>query len=163
MRLFTVLMSGLALGACASGSGGSSSPSPSGGAVAAGAPASSNGPTFTAALQPAASTGTRIVGSLKLIPTAPGEYRAELSIRNAGGMQNKYPWIIKTGQCGETSARELGNPVAYRMLETGSDGSARINASVKVPLTASGVYHVDILKSPTERDAVVSCGVLSIM
>jgi hypothetical protein len=77
-------------------------------------------------------------------------------------MQQNYPWIIRTGQCGETrSATELGNPVAYRALQTGSDGSARIAAPLKVPLMVGPVYHIDVLKSAQDRDTVVACGVLS--
>ena len=103
----------------------------------------------------------KIFGNVKLTPSGDGEYRVDLSIRNGGGPLNKYPWIIRTGQCGESAGTELGNPVAYRMLETTGDGTARIvNAKMKLEIP-EGVHHVDVLKSPTEREVVVACGVLS--
>jgi hypothetical protein len=77
-------------------------------------------------------------------------------------MDVKYPWIIRTGQCGETrTATELGNPIAYRTLQNGADGSARVSGPLKVQLMVGSVYHVDILKSPQDRETVVACGVLS--
>ena len=119
-------------------------------------------PTLVATLNATNSAGAnRIFGNVKLTPSGEGEYRVDMSIRNGGGAQNKYPWIIRSGQCGESAGTEVGNPVAYRMLETTGDGTARIvNAKIKLEIP-DGVHRVDILKSPTEREVVVACGVLS--
>ena len=119
-------------------------------------------PTLVATLNATNQAGTnRIFGNVKLTPSGDGEYRLDMSIRNGGGPQNKYPWIIRSGQCGESAGTEVGNPVAYRMLETTGDGTARIvNAKMKLDIP-EGVHRVDILKSPTDREIVVACGVLS--
>jgi hypothetical protein len=119
-------------------------------------------PTLVATLNATNAAGAnRIFGNVKLTPSGDGEYRVDLSIRNGGGAQNKYPWIIRSGQCGESASTEVGNPVAYRMLETTGDGTARnVNAKIKLEIP-DGVHRVDVLKSPTEREVVVACGVLS--
>ena len=135
------------------------------------APGTDAPPTASSAASPATLVATlnatnqsganRIFGNIKLTPRDGGEYRVDMSIRNAGGAQNKYPWIIRGGQCGESAGTELGNPLAYRMLETTGDGTARLaNVPLKLEIP-EGVFHVDLLKSPTDRETVVACGVLS--
>jgi len=155
------IVTALAAVGCASGGSSGTAAAPSAAPQASAQQAGDPGRAYVANLVANNASGNRITGTVKLTPTGAGEYRAEVMIRNAGGMQNKYPWIIRGGQCFEmVSTIELGNPIGYKVLETGPDGTARINAPLKVQIP-SGVFHVDILKSTSERESVVSCGVLS--
>jgi hypothetical protein len=115
---------------------------------------------LVATLAPTNASGNRIVGTVRLSPSnKPGELRALVEIRG-GNFQNRFPWIVRTGQCGERG-EDVGTPAGYRNIETSADGTARLNSTVKITLAEGTTYHVDILASPTERDHVVSCGVLS--
>jgi hypothetical protein len=107
-------------------------------------------------------TGTRITGTVKLTPTANG-YRSEVFIRDGGRSNNKYPWVIRRGACGETSGDLLGTELSYKVLETSADGSARVMAPLALRVPEGALYHVEILSGvkPEERSLVVSCGVLS--
>ena len=153
-----VVAASLACAACASGGG-------SGGAATASSPSSSNtvipGYTLVATLNPTNAMGNRIAGSVRLSPTdRPGELRAEIDLRG-GGYQNQFPWIVRRGQCGERG-EDIGTPVNYRLIETKGDGMARLTTTVRVVIPEGQTHHVDILASPTQRDVVVSCGVLNI-
>ena len=152
--------------ACASGGG-------SGSAAGTSAPPSSPsststtssgvipGYTLVATLNPTNASGNRISGTVRLSPTnKEGELRAEIDIRG-GNYQNKFPWVVRSGQCGERG-EELGSPVNYRLIETKADGMARLNTTVRLTIPEGRTFHVDILAGPTQRDLVVSCGVLSI-
>ena len=156
LRLRFGLVTPLVLAGCASsGASPASSPSPG---------ASSNttvpGRTLVATLNPTNASGNRISGSVRLSPTdRPGELRAEIDLRG-GGYQNQFPWIVRRGQCGERG-EDIGTPVNYRMIETKGDGMGRLNAVVRVTIPEGQTYRVDILASPTQRDLIVSCGVLS--
>lgn len=115
---------------------------------------------LVASLNPTNNAGNRILGTVRLTPVAAGEYRAEVSIRNGGGVQNKYPWVVRAGQCGEATTPPVGLEVGYAPLETSGDGTARIRVPLKITIP-DGVHHVEILRSPSERQTVVACGVLS--
>jgi hypothetical protein len=153
----------IVLAACASGTGSRES------ATTDAAPASRSSAEVSdtsgmrplvASLNPTNNGGNRILGTVRLTPSRAGEYRAQVSIRNGGGVQNKYPWIVRAGQCGEMTTPPLGVEVGYRTLETLGDGTARIDAPLKISIPA-GVHHVEILRSPSDRQTVVACGVLS--
>jgi hypothetical protein len=158
MRPSTVLVGAAALlGACASPSG-SPAARPATSVAASGAPAPSSA--LIATLTPTNASGNRISGRIRLVPTGkPDEYRAEIDIRG-GGYQNKFPWAVRTGQCGEPGL-ELGSPTDYRLIETGGDGMARLNTTLKLGIPEGQTHHVAVLAGPTNRDLVVSCGVLS--
>jgi hypothetical protein len=145
----------LATAACAGASSSGGAPSP-----ASSSEASSR--SLVASLQPINTSGNRLIGTVKLTPTNASEYRAEVQIRNGGGVQNKFPWVIRPGQCGDDGRDVLGNELAYRVLETTADGSARIAAPLRVQIPA-GAYHVNVLKgtSSSDREVVVACGVLT--
>lgn len=118
------------------------------------------GASLVATLVPNNAAGNRLVGTVRLTPTKkPGEFRAVIDIRG-GNFQNRFPWMIRTGQCGE-GGEDVGTPVDYRMIETRADGTARLNSTVKITLPEGRTYHVDILAGPTDRETIVSCGVLS--
>jgi hypothetical protein len=154
---FVTLIGTLAAVGCASGSASSGSPATPAGTSAS---ASTERP-LVATLNATNSVGNRVMGNVKLTPTANG-YRAEISIRNGGGPQNKYPWVIRRGACGDTSGDILGSELAYRLLETRADGTASINGPLNLTVP-NGTYHVDILSGtdPEKRNVVISCGILS--
>jgi hypothetical protein len=118
---------------------------------------------LVASLQPTNNAGNRLLGTVKLTPNGSDGYKAEVQIRNGGGTQNKFPWVIKPGGCGDDARDVLGNELAYRVLETTSDGTARINAPLKLVIP-DGVYHVNVLRgvNSVDRETVVACGVLSV-
>jgi hypothetical protein len=161
MRPSTVLLGAAALlGACASGSGSrpaatvASAPGPPAASADAATP-------LVATLTPTNASGNRIAGRIRLAPTGnANEYRAEIDLRG-GGYQNKFPWVVRTGQCGERGL-ELGNPTDYRLIETGGDGMARFNTTLRLAIPEGQTHHVAVLASPTNRGLVVSCGVLSV-
>jgi hypothetical protein len=129
-------------------------------AVATDAPTTRASGTLVATLVPTNAAGNRISGRIRLVPTARvGQYRAEIDIRG-GSYQNKFPWAIRTGQCGE-GGQELGNPTDFRLIETAGDGMARFNTPLRLHIPEGQTHHVAVLASPTNRSLVVSCGVLS--
>jgi hypothetical protein len=107
------------------------------------------------------SGSNRIMGTVKLTPTSSG-YRAEVAIRNGGGSQNKYPWIIRPGVCGTSIGDILGNELSYKILETSADGSARIVAPLNIVIPPAPSYHVDILRSQQDRQTIVACADLAV-
>lgn len=117
---------------------------------------------LVASLQPTNNAGNRIVGTVKLTPNGPSQYRVEIQIRNGGGPQNKFPWVIRPGACGDDGRDVLGNELDYRVLETSADGSARLIAPLRLRIP-EGTFHVNVMKgvSSMDRETVVSCGVLS--
>ena len=148
------------LGACASTPRSSAEPTEASAApTAAATPAPMSA--LVATLIPTNASGNRISGRIRLTPTAnANEYRVDLEIRG-GGYQNKFPWAIRTGLCGERG-QELGTPTNYRLIETGADGMARLNTTLRLNIPEGPTHHVAILAAPTaNRDLVVSCGVLS--
>lgn len=117
---------------------------------------------LVASLQPTNNAGNRIIGTVKLTPNGSDGFKAEVQIRNGGGTQNKFPWVIRPGGCGDDTRDVLGNELAYRVLETTADGTARLNAPLKLSIP-EGTHHVNVLKgvSSVDRETVVACGVLS--
>jgi hypothetical protein len=165
MRVVSILvLSALVSTGCASGSSGSATPTPSvsqSSTSSSTASAASLRP-LVGSLQPTNNAGNRIIGTVKLSPAEQGQYRAELQIRNGGGAQNKFPWVIRPGNCGDDSRDVLGNELAYPALTTTADGTARINGALKVTIP-DGPHHVNILKgtSSMDRETVVSCANLA--
>jgi hypothetical protein len=146
------------LSACASTPRQSSAPPPTGAASSA-SPATPVPGVLVATLIPTNASGTRISGKIRLVPTGrPDEYRAALDVWG-GGYQNKFPWVLRTGLCGERG-QELGNPTNYRLIEMGADGAARFTAPLTLRIPEGQTHHVAILASPSNR-VIVSCGVLS--
>ena len=149
-----VLAAAILAGCASSGSSGSTT------AASTTTPAAGAGRTMIATLAPQNYTGGQVSGRIRLVPTGrTGELRAEISLRGAG-YQNQLPWVIRTGRCGE-SGQDVGNPLAYRQITTGADGAAQLNATVQVAIPEGETVHVAVLRSPTQRDQVIACGVLS--
>ena len=103
---------------------------------------------------------SRIYGSIRLEPTGkPNEYRAKLSVRGAP-VDQQMPWEIRSGNCGE-NGQHVGSQAAFRTLSVRSDGTGDVNATLALPLVDGQTYSVNILASRSNRDRVVSCGVLT--
>ena len=151
------ILGAVAIAACASGTAGTTA-TPSAGSAST----SAAGRTLVATLNPTNQTGNRVMGNARLTPASNG-YRAQLSIRNGGGPQNKFPWVIRPGACGESSGDILGSELAYRVLETIADGTATINAPLALRVPDTGLYHIDVLAGTDaeKRQQVIACGVLS--
>ena len=129
--------------------------------ASAGSPAATMlGPSYVATLLSTTQSVNRITGKMRLVPTAKaGEMTAEVDIRG-GAYQNKYGWVIRSGRCGE-QGQDLGTSMSYRVIETRADGMAQVKLPVSVTIPTDRVYHVAVFASPTNRNQIVSCGVLS--
>ncbi len=104
-------------------------------------------------------SGTQLTGTVQLRPTGKAnEYTATVDLRGAK-LGNQIPWSISSGSCGEPSATELGDRVAYRVIQASADGTSRLNVTLKL-IIPPALYHVDFFAGPAERDRVVSCGPL---
>ena len=103
---------------------------------------------------------SRIYGTVRLEPTGkPNEYRAKVSVRGAP-IDQQMPWEIRSGNCGE-NGQQVGSQAAFRTLSVRSDGTGDVNATLVLPLVDGQTYSVNVLASRTNRDRVVSCGVLT--
>lgn len=103
--------------------------------------------------------GGQVSGHARLTPTGRNQYRAEIEIRGAG-YQNRMPWAVRTGRCNE-SGIERGSPLSYPLIETGPDGIGKVTRSVNISIPSGETHSLVIMKSQTERNVIVSCGVLS--
>ncbi|CAN5207393.1 hypothetical protein BH18GEM1_BH18GEM1_17280 [soil metagenome] len=111
------------------------------------------------ALEP--NEGFDIAGEGRVNALPGGKTRAAVEIRGAdAGAQ--HPWHIHEGECGSDGAI-VGDPAAYPVLTANADGEASADATIDVALDADpdGDYYVNIHKSPTEADIIVSCAELS--
>ena len=137
-----------------------SAPDPSTPAAAASSAGSAATVPLVTNLTPPNYGGGQVAGKIRLAPTGrTGEFRSEIEIRGAG-YQNRLPWASRVGRCGEQGI-ELGTPLSYPVIVTGPDGIGKVAGNVSVPLTAGQTYSVVVMKGQTERDVIVSCGVLS--
>lgn len=84
--------------------------------------------------------------------------RAEFDLRQATGLA-KYPWVIRSGQCLETSAFDVA-PRSVRLIEGAEDRTARLTTTVAVRLTPGESYHVAIAADRKEPDLFIACGPL---
>ena len=82
------------------------------------------------------------------------------SIRVKGAKDGELlPWHVHSGACGTADAPVVGSPNDYSPITITASGEGRATASPSAPLTASGLYHVNVHKSATDA-AVISCGAL---
>ena len=145
------------LSACASG--GTASTSGNGASASPSTASAQTGSRLIATLVPTNSSGNRIVGTIRLVPSSATEYTADIDVRG-GGILNKYGWEVRAGRCGE-SGQALGNPLAYPVIETRGDGMAKVRRPLKLSIPEESTHHIVVFSNNTTRDLVVSCGVLS--
>ena len=144
------------LASCASGGAGTTTTTS---APAAAAPTIGTAQTLVATMVPTNASGNRITGRIRLVPTArPDELMAEIDLRG-GAYQNKHAWVVRGGQCGDV-AQDVGTTMTYRLIETRGDGMAQMKVPVRITIP-SGTHHIAIFPDATNRNVVVSCGVLS--
>jgi Cu/Zn superoxide dismutase len=108
---------------------------------------------------PSALTGALdIRGTAWMAPSA-GRTLAGVSISNAapGGV---HPWHIHEGRCGGNGAI-LGPPGAYPPLKVATDGTARAQANLDIPLPQSGQYYVNVHASSDNMGTIIACGNLA--
>jgi hypothetical protein len=147
----------IVLAACAS-----SSTSSSAAPTAAGAPAGATAPgrTFTANLSPTGSTNSRMSGTITLSPVDANTFNVTLDLRSAPG-NKQLPWAIRPGACGDMSPNsEIGGRGPYGAIQTGADGMAHVNTRIRVALPDQPM-HVDIMQSNSQRDVILTCGLLA--
>ena len=155
MRLCGLAVAATAvLGACASGGAKASDASAS-----AAVSASSTSEVLVATMVPTNATGNRITGKIRLVPSRPGELTAEMDLRGAN-FQNRLGWAVRRGQCGE-NVQEIGTSMNYRLIETRGDGMVTAKIPVRITIPSEGTHHIAIFSDATNRNQVVSCGVLS--
>ncbi len=85
--------------------------------------------------------------------------RAHVVISNAapGGV---HPWHVHLGRCGNDQGI-LGSPTAYQPLQVGGKGEAEADATLALPVPASGQYFVSVHASPENLGTIVACGNLA--
>jgi hypothetical protein len=148
--------------ACASGSSGSSGASGAA-ATPAGDPASgaaSVGRPLQATLTATGSTTSRLSGTITLTPVDANTFSVTMDLRSApSGKQ--LPWAIRPGGCGDmTPNSEIGGRAPYGAIQTQADGMAHVNTRIRVQLPNQPM-HIDIMQSNSQRDVVLSCGLLA--
>lgn len=90
-----------------------------------------------------------------------GGTTVNVAFREATGMTGTVrPWHVHFGSCGNDQGI-VGDANAYPPLRPGSDGTARVNATLSVPLDPARSYFVNIHKSPAELQTIVACGALT--
>jgi hypothetical protein len=145
--------------ACASGSSGSSGAS----ATPAGAPASAASAAsrpLQATLTPTGSTTSRLSGTITLTPVDANTFSVTMDLRSApSGKQ--LPWAIRPGGCGDmTPNSEIGGRAPYGAIQTQADGMAHVNTRIRVQLPNQPM-HIDVMQSNSQRDVILSCGLLA--
>jgi hypothetical protein len=60
-----------------------------------------------------------------------------------------------------TPNSEIGGRGPYGAIQTQADGMAHVNTRVRVQLP-SQTLHVDIMQSNTQRDVILTCGMLAV-
>ncbi|HKT61050.1 MAG TPA: hypothetical protein VJQ46_13450 [Gemmatimonadales bacterium] len=85
--------------------------------------------------------------------------KAHVEITNAapGGV---HPWHVHRGQCGNDMGI-LGPADAYQPLKVGSDGTAKSDADLPLPMPAAGEYFVNVHASAQNMKTIVACGNLA--
>jgi hypothetical protein len=144
--------------ACASSPSGTSSAAP----TPTGAPASNAAPgrAFQASLAPTGMTTSRLSGTITLTPLDATTYNVTMDLRSAPS-NKQLPWAIRPGACGDvTPNSEIGGRGVYGAIQTQADGMAHINTRVRVQLPNQPM-HIDVMQSNTQRDVVLTCGVLA--
>ena len=106
----------------------------------------------------AANEGFAITGQGEVRALTDGT-RAMVEIDDAEA-NAQHPWHVHSGDCG-SNGPIVGDPAAYPVLSVDANGEASAEATIDVVLDADADYYVNIHKSPTETETIVSCGELT--
>jgi hypothetical protein len=108
---------------------------------------------WSATLQPQASSSVRGTARAQAAVAATG-----VTINISGATPNSHlPWHVHTGTCA-TGGPVYGAANAYPMLHVSSSGTATATASIGQPLNEEQRYHVNVHRSETEMNVIISCG-----
>ncbi len=123
-------------------------------------------PTWTANLSPtdAAAPAARqdeadISGTARMEMGDSREH-SRVTVHLTGLQAGTYPWHVHSGTC-DTGGPIVGPADAYPPLTVGTDGEAHVESQIGVETPASGDYHVNVHRSPTDLATIVACGNLS--
>ena len=68
-----------------------------------------------------------------------------------------HPWHVHSGTCA-TGGPIVGSATAYPPLHVASNGTATASASIGVALNEEQKYHINVHRSETEMNVIISCG-----
>ncbi len=88
-----------------------------------------------------------------------GQTGASVTIAGADG-GGTHPWHVHSGTCG-SGGPIVGDATAYPVLNVGSNGDALASATLKVELSPTGSYYVNVHQSPTDLGTIIACIPLS--
>ena len=81
-----------------------------------------------------------------------------VTVNISGATPNAHhPWHVHTGTCA-TGGPVWGAATAYTPLHVGANGTATATASVGQALNEEQRYHVNVHRSETEMNVIISCG-----
>ena len=100
-------------------------------------------------------SGSKVVGTVMLMPGAAGQTTATISITGAPA-NGTHPWHVHSGTCAEKGA-VVGSPAAYTPLSADASGAARAEVALPFAAPASGSYSVNVHMSPTQMGMIVGC------
>jgi hypothetical protein len=108
---------------------------------------------WNATLRPQNNSG---VGGTAKLQTAVAASAVTVTI--SGAMPNAHlPWHIHSGTCA-TGGPIVGSASAYPPLHVAANGTATATTSIGVALNEEQKYHVNVHKSDTEMNVIISCG-----
>jgi hypothetical protein len=111
---------------------------------------------WSATLQPRTNSGVSGTARAQAAVAATG-----VTINITGATPNAHhPWHVHIGTCA-TGGPVYGAATAYPPLHVGANGTAMATASIGVALNEEQRYHVNVHRSPTEMNVIISCGDLS--
>jgi hypothetical protein len=85
--------------------------------------------------------------------------KAHVEITNAAP-RGLHPWHIHRGRCGNDLG-VLGPADAYKPLKVGGDGQAKADATLPLPMPASGDYFINVHAWAQNNGTIVACGNLA--
>jgi hypothetical protein len=120
---------------------------------------------FTAVLAPMKWTahltpmsGSKIEGSATVTPDG---NKMVVTITIAGGGKGEVlPWHVHTGKCA-TGGGVYGPASAYTPITLDPYGAAKVTVTIPAASPESGDYHINVHKSSSEMNVIVSCGDLT--
>jgi hypothetical protein len=142
MRFAVVLLAGLTLAACSARGGEDDDVS-----------LSDMFGDWSSELEARNNSGVRGTGGVQSVAAGAA---ARVTIRGATSGSH-HPWHIHRGTC-STGGAIVGDPNAYTPLHVGADGTATSTATIGVALNEEERYHINIHRSPSEMNVIISCG-----
>ena len=105
----------------------------------------------------AAQNNSGITGTASVSSRAAG---SKVTVHIMGAMSGAtHPWHVHRGSCGNDRGI-VGGASEYAPLQVGADGTAHRENDIPVALNEDDSYFVNVHKSPTELNVIVSCGAL---